>query len=278
MARIAKRSSARSVRPAQRPSRPAKKAAAASVKPRAAKAPVRAKPAKQRPIELFYWPTPNGWKISIMLEECRLPYVVRPVNIAAGEQFAPEFLAISPNNRMPAIVDPQGPGGRPISVFESGAILQYLGRKTGKFYPANERGRVEVEQWLMWQMGGLGPMAGQAHHFRNYASEQIPYAIERYTNECHRLYGVMNTRLEDRAFLAGKYSIADMACVGWISRYKQQGQDLDEFPHLKRWFETLMARPAVKRGMGIRVEAAKQVDMNDPKVRAVLFTQRARTK
>lgn len=278
MARIAKRSSARSVRPAQRPSRPAKKAAAASVKPRSAKAPVRAKPAKQRPIELFYWPTPNGWKISIMLEECRLPYVVRPVNIAAGEQFAPEFLAISPNNRMPAIVDPQGPGGRPISVFESGAILQYLGRKTGKFYPANERGRVEVEQWLMWQMGGLGPMAGQAHHFRNYASEQLPYAIERYTNECHRLYGVMNTRLEDRAFLAGKYSIADMACVGWISRYKQQGQDLDEFPHLKRWFETLMARPAVKRGMGIRVEAAKQVDMNDPKVRAVLFTQRARTK
>ncbi|MFO1100862.1 MAG: glutathione S-transferase family protein [Xanthobacteraceae bacterium] len=278
MARIAKRSSARSVRPAQRSSRPAKKAGAASVKPRSAKAPVRAKPAKQRPIELFYWPTPNGWKISIMLEECRLPYVVRPVNIAAGEQFAPEFLAISPNNRMPAIVDPQGPGGRPISVFESGAILQYLGRKTGKFYPANERGRVEVEQWLMWQMGGLGPMAGQAHHFRNYASEQLPYAIERYTNECHRLYGVMNTRLEDRAFLAGKYSIADMACVGWISRYKQQGQDLDEFPHLKRWFETLMARPAVKRGMGIRVEAAKQVDMNDPKVRAVLFTQRARTK
>lgn len=278
MARIAKRSSARSVRPAQRPSRPAKKAGAASVKPRSAKAPVRAKPAKQRPIELFYWPTPNGWKISIMLEECRLPYVVRPVNIAAGEQFAPEFLAISPNNRMPAIVDPQGPGGRPISVFESGAILQYLGRKTGKFYPANERGRVEVEQWLMWQMGGLGPMAGQAHHFRNYASEQLPYAIERYTNECHRLYGVMNTRLADRAFLAGKYSIADMACVGWISRYKQQGQDLDEFPHLKRWFETLMARPAVKRGMGIRVEAAKQVDMNDPKVRAVLFTQRARTK
>lgn len=276
MARIAKRSS-RSVRPAQRPSRPAKKAGAASVKPRSAKAPVRAKPVKQRPIELFYWPTPNGWKISIMLEECRLPYVVRPVNIAAGEQFAPEFLAISPNNRMPAIVDPQGPGGHPISVFESGAILQYLGRKTGKFYPANERGRVEVEQWLMWQMGGLGPMAGQAHHFRNYASEQLPYAIERYTNECHRLYGVMNTRLKDRAFLAGKYSIADMACIGWISRYKQQGQDLDEFPHLKRWFEALMARPAVKRGIGIRVEAAKQVDMKDPKVRAILFTQRART-
>jgi GST-like protein len=275
MARMTKRSSARSVRSSKRAASPAKKQGA-SIKRKSAKA-VRAKPSMRRPIELFYWPTPNGWKISIMLEECRLPYVVRPVNIAAGEQFAPEFLAISPNNRMPAIVDPQGPGGRPISVFESGAILQYLGRKTGKFYPGNERGRVEVEQWLMWQMGGLGPMAGQAHHFRNYAPEQIPYAIERYTNECNRLYGVMNLRLKDRPFLAGKYSIADMACIGWISRYKQQGQDLDEFPHLKRWFETLMARPAVKRGMGVRVEAATQVDMKDPKVRAVLFTQRART-
>ena len=271
-----KRSSARSVRSSKRAASPAKKQGA-SVKRKSAKATARAKPSMQRPIELFYWPTPNGWKISIMLEECRLPYVVRPVNIAAGEQFAAEFLAISPNNRMPAIVDPQGPGGRPISVFESGAILQYLGRKTGKFYPANERNRVEVEQWLMWQMGGLGPMAGQAHHFRNYVAEQIPYAIERYTNECNRLYGVMNLRLKDRPFLAGKYSIADMACIGWISRYKQQGQDLDEFPHLKRWFETLMGRPAVKRGMGVRVEAAAQVDMKDPKVRAVLFTQRART-
>jgi GST-like protein len=277
MARIIKRSSARSARSSKRVADPAKKKQGAAAKRKTGKATVRAKPSMQRPIELFYWPTPNGWKISIMLEECRLPYVVHPVNIAAGEQFAPEFLAISPNNRMPAIVDPQGPGGRPISVFESGAILQYLGRKTGKFYPANERSRVEVEQWLMWQMGGLGPMAGQAHHFRNYAPEQIPYAIERYTNECNRLYGVMNLRLEDRPFLAGKYSIADMACFGWISRYKQQGQDLDEFPHLKRWFETLMARPAVKRGMGVRVEAAAQVDMKDPKVRAVLFTQRART-
>jgi GST-like protein len=277
MARMIKRSSARSVRSSKRAASPAKKQSDASVKRKSAKATARAKPSMQRPIELFYWPTPNGWKISIMLEECRLPYVVRPVNIAAGEQFAAEFLAISPNNRMPAIVDPQGPGGRPISVFESGAILQYLGRKTGKFYPANERGRVEVEQWLMWQMGGLGPMAGQAHHFRNYAAEQLPYAIERYTNECNRLYGVMNLRLKDRPFLAGKYSIADMACIGWISRYKQQGQDLDEFPHLKRWFETLMGRPAVKRGMDVRVEAATQVDMKDPKVRAVLFTQRART-
>lgn len=236
----------------------------------------RAKTVQTKPIELYYWPTPNGYKISIMLEECRLPYVVRPVNIAAGEQFRPEFLAISPNNRMPAIVDPQGPGGRPISVFESGAILLYLGRKTGKLYPRDERGRVEVEQWLMWQMAGLGPMAGQAHHFRGYALEKIPYAIARYTDECNRLYGVMNARLADRDFLAGRYSIADIACIGWVRSYAKQGQDLAEFPHLERWFETMMARPAVQRGLAIRVEAAAKVDMRDPKVRAVLFDQRAR--
>ncbi len=229
-----------------------------------------------KPIDLYYWPTPNGWKISIMLEECGLPYVMRPVNISKGEQFKPEFLAIAPNNRIPAIVDPQGPGGRPISIFESGAILQYLGRKTGKFYPADERGRVEVDQWLMWQMANLGPIAGQCHHFRGYALEKIPYAIERFTNECNRLYGVMNTRLADREFLAGKYSIADIACIGWTSRYERQGQDLNEFPHLKRWVETMMARPAVKRGIGLRVEEASKVDMKDPKVRAILFTQRAR--
>ncbi len=151
-----------------------------------------------------------------MLEECRLPYVMKPVNISTGDQFKPEFLAISPNNRMPAIVDPDGPGGRAISVFESGAILQYLGRKTGKFYPADERARTEVDEWLFWQMGGLGPMSGQAHHFRIYAPEKLPYAIDRYTNEVHRLFGVMNVRLKDRPFLAGKYSIADMACVGWV--------------------------------------------------------------
>ena len=178
---------------------------------------------------------------------------------------------------MPAIVDPDGPGGRPISVFESGAILQYLGRKTGKFYPADERARTEVDQWLIWQMGGLGPMAGQAHHFRLYAREQIPYAIERYTNECNRLYGVMNIRLKDRPFLAGKYSIADIACVGWASRYQRQGQDFDEFPHLKRWLDTVLARPAVKRGMGLRVEEASKVDMKDPKVQELLFKQRARS-
>jgi GST-like protein len=231
---------------------------------------------KQRPIELYYWPTPNGHKISIMLEECGLPYIMKPVNISTGDQFKPEFLAISPNNRMPAIVDPDGPGGKPISVFESGAILQYLGRKTGKFYPANERERVEVEQWLMWQMGGLGPMAGQAHHFRHYAPDQLPYAIDRYTNEVNRLYGVMNTRLKDRPFLAGRYSIADMACVGWAARWERQGQDIGEFPHFKRWLDAVLARPAVQRGMKLRVEEASKVDMKDPNVQALLFKQRAR--
>src|SRR5436190_12668563 len=165
--------------------------------------------AQEKPIELYYWPTPNGWKISIMLEEVGLPYTLQPVNIGKGDQFKPAFLAISPNNRMPAIVDPSGPGDQPISIFESGAIMQYLGRKSGKFYPADERGRVEVDQWLFWQVGGLGPMAGQAHHFRAYARESIPYAVARYVDEVHRLYGVMNRRLADRAFLAGKYSIAD---------------------------------------------------------------------
>jgi GST-like protein len=229
-----------------------------------------------KPIALYYWPTPNGWKISIMLEECRLPYVVHPLDISKGEQFSPRFLAISPNNRMPAIVDPDGPGGRPISIFESGAILQYLGRKSGKFYPQSERARVEVEQWLFWQMGGLGPMAGQAIHFRRYAPEALPYAVARYTDEVNRLYGVMNKRLSDRAFLAGAYSIADMACVGWVRLYERQGQDLVQFPHLKRWYEAVRARPAVARAFAIRIEAASKVDTRDPNVRAVLFHQRAR--
>jgi GST-like protein len=229
-----------------------------------------------KPIDLYFWPTPNGWKISIALEEMGLPYNLIPVNIARGEQFKPAFLKIAPNNRMPAIVDPDGPGGRPISIFESGAILQYLGRKTGKFYPADERGRVEVDQWLFWQMANLGPKAGETHHFRNYAGEQLPYAIDRFTNEMNRLYGVMNTRLKDREFLAGKYSIADMACVGWASRYKRQGQDMNDFPHVRRWLDTILARPAVKRGMSIRIEEAGKVDMKDPNVRAVLFGQRAR--
>jgi GSH-dependent disulfide-bond oxidoreductase len=178
---------------------------------------------------------------------------------------------------MPAIVDHDGPGGRPISIFESGAILQYLGRKTGRFYPKDERGRVEVDQWLFWQMANLGPKAGEANHFRNYAAaEKQQYAIDRFTNEMNRLYGVMNTRLKGRDFLAGKYSIADIACVGWVRLHKSQGQDLNDFPNLKRWYEAVRARPAVDRGIHLRVEEASQVNMQDPKVRAVLFQQRAR--
>ena len=197
------------------------------------------------------------------------------MNIAKGEQFKPEFLAISPNNRMPAIVDSEGPDGNPISVFESGAILQYLGRKTGKFYPPDERGRVAVEEWLYWQMANLGPMAGQAHHFRQYAPEKIQYGIDRYTNEVNRLYGVMNKRLADRDFLAGAYSIADMACIGWIKPYQNQGQDLEDFPNLKRWFETLMARPAVQRGLAVGEEHRRNL-ADDKEAQKVLFGQRAR--
>jgi GSH-dependent disulfide-bond oxidoreductase len=202
---------------------------------------------------------------------------VRYVNIGAGDQFKPEFLAIAPNNRMPAIVDPEGPGGLPISVFESGAILQYLGRKFGRFYPTDERARVEVDQWLFWQMGGLGPMAGQAHHFRQYAPEKIEYGINRYTNEVNRLYGVMNKRLADRAFLAGEYSIADMACVGWVVPHERQGQDLAEFPNLKRWFEAMKARPAVRTGIDVGKEERSRSDLaNDKAAQAVLFGQKAR--
>ncbi|WP_018687387.1 glutathione binding-like protein [Ahrensia kielensis] len=228
-------------------------------------------------IELYYWPTPNGWKITIALEELGLPYNVNFVNIGKGDQFEPSFLKIAPNNRMPAIVDPNGPDGAPISIFESGAILQYLGRKTGKLYPADERSRVAVEEWLMWQMGGLGPMAGQAHHFRIYAPEKIEYAVDRYTNECNRLYGVMDRRLADNEWLAGAdYSIADIACIGWISRHERQGQDLNTFPNLKRWYEALMDRPAVKRGMSIAQDLDKQSNIagNDA-AQSILFGQKS---
>lgn len=231
--------------------------------------------AQQQPIELLYWPTPNGWKVSIMLEECGLPYEIKLVNIGKGDQFAPDFLAVSPNNKIPAIIDPNGPGGTPISVFESGAILQYLGRKTGKFYPTEERKRVEVEEWLYWQVSGLGPMAGQAHHFRLYAPEKIPYAVSRYTNEVHRLYGVMNKRLEDREFLAGDFSIADIACIGWAKLWERQGQDIAEFPHLGRWIETVKARPGVQRGLAVNAE--QKTDLSkDKAAQSVLFGQRAR--
>jgi GST-like protein len=197
-------------------------------------------------IDLYYWTTPNGHKITMFLEEAGLPYRIIPINIGKGDQFQPEFLRISPNNRIPAIVDnAPASGGKPISLFESGAILLYLAEKTGKFIPSGLAGRAEVLQWLFWQMGGLGPMAGQNHHFRNYAVEKIPYAIDRYVNETNRLYGVLNKRLADRPFVAGKdYSIADMASYPWTVSYERQGQDLNDFPHLKRWFDAIRARPA----------------------------------
>ena len=231
-----------------------------------------------KPIELHYWPTPNGWKVSIMLEELGVPYEVHPVNIGKGEQFRPEFLAIAPNNRMPAIVDPEGPGGAPISVFESGAILLYLGRKFGRFYPtADERARVAVEEWLMWQMGGIGPMLGQNHHFSQYAPEKIPYAIKRYQDETHRLYGVLDRRLAGRDFVAGEYSIADMAIVGWVSLWERQGIDIAEFPNFKAWLERMTARPAVERGLAVGRELRAQVDLSkDDEARKVMFNQRAR--
>jgi len=236
------------------------------------------------PIDVYYWPTPNGWKVTIALEEMGLPYVIRPVNIGAGEQFEPDFLKISPNNRMPAIVDPQGPDGDPVSVFESGAILQYLARKTGQFYGASERERIDVEQWLFWQMGGLGPMAGQAHHFRSYAPKiepdlsKLEYGKTRYTNEVNRLYGVMERRLSDRDYLAGPYSIADMAAWPWILP-EGQGQNLDEFPKLKAWHERVGERPAVKAGRAAGQELSVKLtdDSEDmKKARDVLFGQRAR--
>lgn len=202
----------------------------------------------QKPIDLYFWPTPNGHKIRIMLEECGLPYRIKPVDIGKGDQFKPRFLKISPNNRMPAIVDPEGPDGEPISIFESGAILQYLGRKTGKLYPKDERARVAVEEWLFWQVGGLGPMAGQAHHFRLYAPKKVPYGIERYTKETTRLYGVLDKRLKGRSYVAGEYSIADVAAYPWVLP-QQQGQNIDDFPRLKDWLARISEREAVQRGM-----------------------------
>jgi GST-like protein len=240
--------------------------------------PARRKGLRQRPIELYFWPTSNGLKISIMLEECALPYELKPININRGEQFEPRFLSISPNNRIPAIVDPDGPGGKPVSIFESGTILQYLGRKTGKFYPKGERQRIEVEEWLFWQVGGLGPMAGQAHHFRGDAAEPIPYAIARYTDEVNRLYDVMNERLAARDFLAGTYSIADMACWTWSRNWRRQGQNIDDFPHFKAWFERVAARPAVERGakVGAYLRDPNYQIGKDPIAMKILFGQRAR--
>ena len=231
-------------------------------------------PANQ-PIDLYYWPTPNGWKVSIMLEECALPYTLNKVDIGAGDQFKPEFLKISPNNRMPAIVDPNGPDGKPISIFESGAILQYLGRKTGQFYPEDERSRVKVDEWLFWQMGGFGPMLGQNHHFSVYAPEKIPYAIDRYVNETNRLYGVLDRKLANEEYIAGKYSIADIACIGWAKLWERQSQKIDDFPNVKRWLEMMLARPAVQRGLALAAEDRK-ASPPSPEATKVLFGQRAR--
>ena len=228
-------------------------------------------------IDLYYWTTPNGHKITIFLEEAGLPYRMVPVNISRGEQFKPEFLRISPNNRIPAIVDDApATGGRPVSVFESGAILQYLAEKTGKFLPKDLHGRVEVMQWLLWQMGGLGPMAGQNHHFGQYAAEKIPYAIERYAKETNRLYGVLDKRLADREFVAGDYSIADMASYPWIVPYERQGQKLDDFPNVKRWFETIRARPAITRAYELAKKINVQPTVSDES-KSVLFGQTAAT-
>ncbi len=203
-------------------------------------------------IHLYSWNTSNGKKISVALEEMGLPYEFHPINISKDEQFQPDFLKISPNNRIPAIVDPDGPDGKEISVFESGAILIYLAEKTGKFMPTDARKRIEVLEWLMWQMGGLGPMQGQAHHFRRAAKEQVPYGIKRYTDETNRLYGVLNKRLEGRDFIVDDLSIADFACIGWVSRWEWVDIDWAKYPNLKAWFDRMMARPAVAKGMDIQ--------------------------
>ena len=229
-------------------------------------------------IDLYYWPTPNGHKITLFLEETGVPYKLIPVNIGTGEQFRPEFLAISPNNRMPAIVDhtPVERGAPPLSVFESGAILLYLAEKTGQFLPKDARGRVEVTQWLFWQMGGLGPMAGQNHHFSRYAPEKIPYAVERYVKETNRLYGVLNKRLADREFVAGAYSIADMAAYPWIVPHEAQSQNLDDFPHLKRWFDAIKVRPAALRAYERGATISSYPTVNEES-RKILFGQTAQS-
>ena len=221
-------------------------------------------------IEVYSWATPNGHKVHIMLEECGLSYRVVPVDIGAGDQFKPEFLAISPNNKIPAIVDPDGPDGRPISLFESGAILLYLASKTGRFLPTDTRGRFTTLEWLMFQMGGVGPMLGQAHHFRIYAPEKIDYAVNRYTNEAKRLYGVMNKRLAQSKYIAGpEYTIADIAIFPWLRSWKNQGIAWDDYPHLKGWFDEIAARPAVQRG--VEVLAAQRRPITDDKAREMLF-------
>ncbi len=227
-------------------------------------------------ITLYYWPTPNGHKITIFLEEAGVPYRISPVNIGEGEQFRPEFLAISPNNRMPAIVDdaPED-GGEPLSVFESGAILVYLAEKTRKFLPEDTRGRIRVLEWLFWQVGGLGPMAGQNHHFGRYAPQKIPYAIDRYVKETNRLYGVLDRQLAREPFLAGEYSIADMAAYPWIAPHEEQGQNLKDFPNVERWFEAIAARPAVPRAYAAGAHWQRERSGFTDEERRILFGQTA---
>ncbi len=221
-------------------------------------------------IEVYTWPTPNGHKVHVMLEECGLPYRAIPVNIGSGDQFKPEFLAISPNNKIPAIIDPDGPDGKPISLFESGAILLYLAAKTGRFMPESVRAKYEVLQWLMFQMGGVGPMLGQAHHFRIYAPEKLPYAVDRYTNEAKRLYSVMNKRLGHSRYIGGPdYSIADIAVFPWLRSWKNQGIDWNDHPHLKGWFDEIAARPAVQRGCEVLADLRKP--LTDDRTREILF-------
>jgi len=228
-------------------------------------------------IDLHYWTTPNGHKITIFLEEAELPHSIVPVNISTGAQFEPDFLRIAPNNRIPVIVDHSpADGGALISVFESGAILQYLAEKTGKFLPTDVRGRNDVMQWLNWQMGGLGPMAGQNHHFVQYAPERIPYAMDRYINETNRLYGVLNKRLADRDFVAGEYSIADMACYPWVFPHERQKQNINDFPNLKRWFEAIKARPATVRAYA-RIEEFNSAPTVTEESKKVLFGQTSDT-
>lgn len=229
-------------------------------------------------IDLYYWTTPNGHKVTMFLEESGLPYTIHPINIGQGDQFKPEFLRIAPNNRIPAIVD-QAPqdGGEPISLFESGAILQYLAEKTGQFLSADLRVRTETLQWLYWQMGGLGPMAGQNHHFNVYAPVKIDYAIDRYVRETGRLYGVLNKHLEQRDFIAGDYSIADMASYPWIVSHQHQSQNLDDFPHLKRWFQRIGERPATQRAYALVEQINPGSPVHDEKARQILFGQDSKT-
>ena len=231
-------------------------------------------------IDLYYAPTPNGWKISIMLEEAEMEYKVIPVNLGAGDQFKPEFLKISPNNRMPVIVDSDGPGGEEISVFESGAILMYLGEKSGKFFPQSDKERIKVLEWLFWQIGGLGPMAGQVSHFVNYAPNfpgDHTYSEKRYKNEYDRLLGVMNMVLEERDFLAGEYSIADMASFPWVTAYKRYEVDLDKFENVRRWFDNLKKRPAVRRGMDVGKESRTFGQKPDKESLKMMFQQNSET-